>query len=236
MNKWMKKLIMMVMAFGLVISSGMGIFDVHAVNADQTDPTLARIKKSGKLVVGTSADYAPYEFHTTENGQDKIVGFDMDVAREIGKQLGVKTEIQEMSFDALLGAVKTGKVDIVVAGMTETPERAQEVNFSKPYFVDKNVVLTLKQNKNKWKTLKQIRHAKLAAQVSSKQDDLAHEISNKQVVSLKKITDEVTQLTQKKLMVWLLQVQPLKVTWNKVISLLCHRQSYQVLRTVHQSL
>jgi len=198
MKKWMKKAVVLLMAIGMLISSGIGIFGVHAVNADQTDPTLARIKKSGKLVVGTSADYAPYEFHTTENGQDKIVGFDMDVAREIGKQLGVKTEIQEMSFDALLGAVKTGKVDIVVAGMTETPERAQEVNFSKPYFVDKNVVLTLKQNKNKWTTLKQIRHAKLAAQVSSKQDDLAHEISNKQVVSLKKITDEVTQLTQKK--------------------------------------
>lgn len=198
MKKWMKKAIVLLMAIGMFISSGIGIFGVSSANADETDPTLQHIKESGQLVVGTSADYAPYEFHTTENGQDKIVGFDMDVAREIGKQLGVKTEIQEMSFDALLGAVKTGKVDIVVAGMTETPERAQEVNFSKPYFVDKNVVLTLKQNKNKWTTLKQIRHAKLAAQVSSKQDDLAHEISNKQVVSLKKITDEVTQLTQKK--------------------------------------
>ena len=198
MNKWIKKLIMLVMAFGLVMSSGMGMLNMHTVNAEETDPTLERIKKSGKLVVGTSADYAPYEFHTTEHGKDKIVGFDIEAAREIGKQLGVKTEIQEMSFDALLGAVKTGKVDVVVAGMTETPERSEEVNFSKPYFVDKNVVLTLKQNKEKWSTLKQLRQAKLAAQVSSKQDDIAHDITDKKVVSLKKITDEVTQLNQEK--------------------------------------
>lgn len=198
MKKWVKKLAVLAMTVGLVMSSGLGVMGISSVSAAQTDPTLDRIKKSGKLVVGTSADYAPYEFHTTENGKDKIVGFDIAAAREIGKQLGVKTEIQEMSFDALLGAVKTGKVDMVVAGMTETPERAEEVNFSKPYFIDKNVVLTLKQNKNKWATLKQIRSAKLAAQVSSKQDDLAHEITDKKVVSLKKITDEVTQLTQKK--------------------------------------
>ncbi|MGL4535596.1 MAG: transporter substrate-binding domain-containing protein, partial [Weissella cibaria] len=112
---------------------------VAPASAAQTDPVLSKIEKSGKLVVGTSADYAPYEFHTTVNGKDKIVGFDISVANEIAKRLGVKLVIQEMSFDALLGAVKTGKVDMVVAGMTATPEREQEASFSEPYFVDKNV-------------------------------------------------------------------------------------------------
>lgn len=198
MKKWMKKAIVLLMAIGMFISSGIGIFGVSSANADETDPTLQHIKESGQLVVGTSAEYAPYEFHKTINGQDKIIGFDMDVARTIAKHLGVKLVVQDMSFDALLGAVKTGKIDMAIAGMTSTPERKKEVNFSTPYYNDKNVILTLKQNKNKFATLQQLQNAKLGAQVSSSQASLAGDLTNKPIVSVKRVTDMVTQLSQKK--------------------------------------
>ncbi|PEG76660.1 ABC transporter permease, partial [Lactobacillus sp. UMNPBX19] len=55
MKKWMKKAIVLLMAIGMFISSGIGIFGVSSANADETDPTLQHIKKSGQLVVGTSA-------------------------------------------------------------------------------------------------------------------------------------------------------------------------------------
>lgn len=170
MHKWVLKVMTAVMATLLMIGSFAGLTSVQAA---ETDPVLSKIEKSGKLIVGTSADYAPYEFHTTVNGKDKIVGFDISVANEIAKRLGVKLVVQEMSFDALLGAVKTGKVDMVVAGMTATPEREQEVAFSEPYFVDKNVVMTLKKNANKLANLNDLKKATLAAQISSIQEDAA---------------------------------------------------------------
>ena len=193
MQKWVKKFGALLLTLLITLGFAVPTF------AAQTDPVLSKIEKRGELIIGTSADYAPYEFHTTVNGKDKIVGFDMAVGRQIAKSLGVKLVIREMSFDALLGSVKTGKVDMVIAGMSSTPERAKEVTFSKPYFVDKNVVMTLKDDVNQFQTVAALKKAKLAAQMSSIQEDAAKELQGQQpVVSLKKINDMVTQLTQGK--------------------------------------
>ena len=85
--------------------------------------SLEEVKKKGKLVVGTSADYPPYEFHKEIDGKDTIVGFDIDIAKEIAKDMGVEVEIKDMDFDGLLVASQAGKVDLVIAGMNPTPER-----------------------------------------------------------------------------------------------------------------
>ncbi|MDR3242224.1 MAG: ABC transporter substrate-binding protein/permease [Lactobacillaceae bacterium] len=199
--KLMKKVftviaISMMMVGSLVAELG-AFSSVNA--AEKTDPAWTKIKKSGQLVVGTSADYAPYEFHTNINGKDKIVGFDISMAQEIAKKLGVKLVVKDMSFDALLGAVTTGKVDMVIAGMTNTPERAEEVDFSIPYFSDNNVLMVRKADANKYNKLSDIKGHKVAAQVASTQYDDAEKINGAKVVALKKIPDMATQLTQKKL-------------------------------------
>ena len=95
---------------------------------------LKKIKKSGELVVGTSADYPPLEFTASENGKTKYVGVDIELAKDIAKDLGVKLVIKNMSFDSLLVALETGKVDMVISAMTPTPERKQSVAFSKIYY------------------------------------------------------------------------------------------------------
>src|SRR5699024_11849079 len=61
---------------------------------------LKKIKKSGELVVGTSADYPPLEFTASENGKTKYVGVDIELAKDIAKDLGVKLVIKNMSFDS----------------------------------------------------------------------------------------------------------------------------------------
>ncbi|HOT63267.1 MAG TPA: transporter substrate-binding domain-containing protein, partial [Treponemataceae bacterium] len=66
------------------------------------------IKKAGKIILGTSADYPPYEFHAQVDGKDAIVGFDVAIAREIAKDLGVELEIKDMDFDGLLAALASG--------------------------------------------------------------------------------------------------------------------------------
>ena len=85
--------------------------------------SLEKIKASGKIILGTSADYPPYEFQALIDGKDTIVGFDIELAKEIAKDLGVELEIKDMSFDGLLAALASGNVDMVISGMTPTEYR-----------------------------------------------------------------------------------------------------------------
>jgi polar amino acid transport system substrate-binding protein len=99
---------------------------------------LGTIKERGKLVVGTSADYPPYE-SVDEAGE--FVGYDMDLIREIGKRMGVEVEIKDMAFDALIAAVQEKKVDVVIAAMQSSPERDEKVDFTVPYHYQKDAFL-----------------------------------------------------------------------------------------------
>jgi polar amino acid transport system substrate-binding protein len=96
----------------------------------ETDKYLEAIKERGKMIVGTSADYPPYE---SVDDAGNFVGFDMDMIREIGKRMGVEVEIKDMAFDGLIAAVQEGKIDAIIAAMQATPERLEQVDFSEPY-------------------------------------------------------------------------------------------------------
>lgn len=83
------------------------------------------------ILVGTEATYPPFEYRNEKN---QVVGYDIDVVEAIAKHLGKKVEIVDMSFDGLIPALITGKVDLVAAGMTNTEERRKKVNFSSVYY------------------------------------------------------------------------------------------------------
>jgi polar amino acid transport system substrate-binding protein len=85
----------------------------------------------------TSGDYPPFEF--VEKGE--LVGFDIDLANLIGKQMGCKVEFEQMPFQALINAVSSGKADIAIATLTLTQERQKQVDFSKPYYFEKMAVV-----------------------------------------------------------------------------------------------
>jgi ABC-type amino acid transport substrate-binding protein len=91
--------------------------------------TLAPTLTDQVLVVGTSDDYPPYTF--SENG--KVVGFDIDLAREIARRMRCEMELKVMSFDILLLELQRGTIQVIAAGLTPTPERALKVFFSSPY-------------------------------------------------------------------------------------------------------
>lgn len=89
-------------------------------------------------IVGTSADFPPFEY--VQNG--KYVGFDMDLINTIAKTEGFNVEIRDMSFDSLIPALRSGVIDLAVAGMTITKDRAKVVDFSDPYwFADQDVIV-----------------------------------------------------------------------------------------------
>ena len=92
------------------------------------------------LYVGTNAEFAPFEY--LEKG--KITGFDIELMNALAKEMKMEVKVQNMSFDGLLPALQMKKVDLVIAGMTETPERKKAVHFSKPYFKAKQVIVIKK--------------------------------------------------------------------------------------------
>ncbi|MCI4446823.1 MAG: amino acid ABC transporter substrate-binding protein [Pyrobaculum sp.] len=96
------------------------------------------IKKRGKLIVGTDATWPPWEWVMG----DKIVGWDIDIAREIANALGVQLEIRDMRFAGLLEAVRKGDVDLAISAITWTSEREKVLEFSMPYYLESIVVVT----------------------------------------------------------------------------------------------
>ena len=84
-------------------------------------PVMKKIKESGKLVVGTEAQYAPYEFKDLDAN---FAGCYIWLAQQIADSLGVELEVVDMAFDGIIPAVKSGQVDIGIAAFTKTPERA----------------------------------------------------------------------------------------------------------------
>ena len=89
------------------------------------------------LVMGTNAEFPPYEFYEGT----EIVGIDVEIAAAICERLGYTLVIEDMAFDSLIPAVQSGKVDFVMAGMTVTEERMQSVNFSDSYATGVQVVI-----------------------------------------------------------------------------------------------
>lgn len=143
---------------------------------------LEKVEAKGKLVVGTSADYPPYEFHTLIDGEDKIVGFDISLAQYIADELGVELEIQDMDFKNLVGALPAEMVDIVIAGMTPDPER--DINFSDVYYNATHGVVVRKDKMDLIKTEKDLEGKKLGVQMGSVQEDIAEQIKDAELVSL----------------------------------------------------
>ncbi|OPF88113.1 ABC transporter permease [Vagococcus martis] len=167
--------------------------------AETPDPYLKKVQDKKDLVVGLSAFYAPYEFHATVDGKDTIVGTDILIAEKIAKDMGVKLKIEEYSFDALLGALKTGKIDLIISGMTPTPERLKEVDFSDSYMTVQQKIVIRKSDKEKFTSLDSLKGVKVGAQVQTKQEELANEELQADTVSLQNVPDIILQLQQKKI-------------------------------------
>ncbi|WP_397366725.1 ABC transporter substrate-binding protein/permease [Paenibacillus sp. JGP012] len=151
-----------------------------------------------KLVLGTSADFAPYEFHKVINGKDEIVGFDIAIAKEIAKDLGAELVIEDMGFDGLLPALQSGRVDLVISGMTPTDERKQSIDFSEPYYKSKQVIMVRNVDKDKYPDMKALENAKIGVQKGSIQETIGQKIPGAKLTSLDKISDIVLQLQTKR--------------------------------------
>ncbi len=168
-----------------------------SAKTEQQGDQLAAIKKAGVLKVATSADFAPFEFHTMVDGKDKIVGADIDLANEIGKELGVKVKVSDMSFNTVLASVKEGKADIAISGVSATNERKKQFDFTDNYYNPPQVVVINKKNKDKFKDVAALSGKQVGAQKGSIQEDVVkNQLKGAKLVSIEKVPNMVVEVNQ----------------------------------------
>ncbi len=143
------------------------------------------IKERGKLVVMTNASFPPFEY-IDENGN--VVGVDLDSAQAIADKIGVPLEIVDMDFDLLIDALKNGKGDLVAAGMTARPDRAEIVDFSIIYIsMGLKVIVPVGTD---IKTFEDLDGKKIAVQEATTADIYAQEnYKNAEILAFKSAID-----------------------------------------------
>lgn len=144
------------------------------------------------MTMATSADYPPYEFVDSSSGSQEIVGFDVDIAKYITEKLGAELKIDNVDFNGLIPALQSKRADFVMAGMTPTEERKQNVDFSDIYFEAKNTIVA-KAGSNLTSTAS-LNGKTVGVQLGSTQEQAAKDIQGAQIKSLNRISEMIQEL------------------------------------------
>ena len=190
----MKKIIAMMLALMMALSL-VACGDKPADDQNDGDE-----KKT--LIVGTSADYAPYEFmYPDENGEMVYGGIDISVAAYIAEHMGMEMQIENIAFDFLLTDMAKGDCDIVIAAMEVDDERLLAADFSDPYYTDLPAMIVVKaENADQYKTLADFDGKSVGAQTATTKEDIVTDMMpGANLVSLQVATDLINQLVNDKL-------------------------------------
>lgn len=147
------------------------------------------------LVMGTSADYKPFEYVDTANGPE-IIGFEVDIADYIANELGYDLEIKDMDFNSLITALKADKIDFVMSGMTPTDERRKSVDFTNTYYSSINIFLTNKDSN--FTSIDDLNGKTVGVQTATIQEKLALELKESgldiEIESMNRVPELVQEL------------------------------------------
>ena len=158
-------------------------------------------KNSSELILGTSADYSPFEFIILdENGKQQYVGIDISVAQKLAADMGKTLKVVNMDFDSLMAALSKGDVDIVIAAIEETPDRLESASFSDPYYQDLPAKVLIKASKkSEYTSTSSFSGKSVGAQTgTTKANMVGDEFEGANLVALASVNDLVNQLVYNK--------------------------------------
>lgn len=207
MKKKISLLLAVLMIFSIVLTA-CGSDEPEEVkepeeNVEENEETeeaksLEDIIESGKIVLGTDADYPPFEFHAMIDGRDEIAGLDIEIAKYIADELDVELEIKEMDFDKLLGGLSTGMLDMAIAGMNPAPDR--KANFTDIYYEANLSVLVNNDSEGDITTVEDLNGKSIGVQMGTVQEEIAKDtIEDADVKSLSKNPEIIMNLKTKKI-------------------------------------
>ena len=155
MKKWISIIIVLLSAFVIT-----------ACSEKQTTIDVETLSERGYLIVGLDDAFAPMGFR---NEQNELVGFDVDLAKEVGSRLGIEIRFQPIDWDAKVLELNSGKIDMIWNGLTITDSRKEEMSFSLPYLSNRQIVITLSDSSVQ--TLNDLAGLEVGVQISSASEE-----------------------------------------------------------------
>lgn len=143
----------------------------EGAKADSSQNLLEQIKTNGKIRVGTEGTYAPFTFHDKDGN---LTGFDVELAREVAKRLGVEVEFIETKWDGIFAGLDAKRFDVVANQVSIRDDRKEKYDFSDPYIVSKAVLIVNEKNED-IKKLADIKGKKAGQSLTSNLTDIAKE-------------------------------------------------------------
>lgn len=198
MKKMIAMLLALVMALSLVACGSTNANNGGNDNANNGDEAQPEAKTT--LVVGVSADYAPFEFMYPDAGGNMVYGgIDISVAQYVADEMGLTMQVENMSFDNLLASLDKGDFDIVLSAMEATPERLENADFSDPYYTDVPPAILVKADKaDQYKTLADFSGKYVGAQTATTKLDMVNDMEGVTPVPLSSVLELVNELVYDK--------------------------------------
>ena len=198
MKKMIAMLLALIMALSLMACGSTNANNGGNDNANNGDEAQPEAKTT--LVVGVSADYAPFEFMYPDAGGNMVYGgIDISVAQYVADELGLTMQVENMSFDNLLASLDKGDFDIVLSAMEATPERLENADFSDPYYTDVPPAILVKADKaDQYKTLADFSGKYVGAQTATTKLDMVNDMEGVTPVPLSSVLELVNELVYDK--------------------------------------
>jgi ABC-type amino acid transport substrate-binding protein len=183
--------LVVMLVIGAVIGAA-GVLVYNALTPPQQPPSqLDEIKSRGKLIVGTSADWPPFEYIDSAG---RYAGIDMALAEKIARELGVQLEVKDMKFAALIEALKGGQIDIILADIHPTAEREKVIDFTKNYYIAYDgSVLVLKKGAQNIRDEQSLKGKRIGVQLGTIQEEWAKKKlgASSEIVSFDRVFPEM---------------------------------------------
>lgn len=159
-----------------------GVFKNNTLRLGQfisASPTQQVVVKKEKIVIGTDATYPPMEYKEA-NGD--LVGFDVDLAKEVGTQLGLEVEFRDISFDEVFNSLDAKEIDLIMSSVTITEDRKHKYNFSEPYINAGQVIVTRRDSLDRSMTPEELLGKRVGVQKGTTSEEEALKYTSKALV------------------------------------------------------
>lgn len=178
--------------------------------AEETEEAEAPAAEGGVLVMGTNAEFPPYEFY---EGQE-VVGIDAEMAAAVAEKLGMELKIEDMAFDSIIPALTAGKIDMGVAGMTVTEDRLASVDFSDSYATATQVIIV--KEDSEIASADDLAGKTIGVQLGTTGDIYASDVEGATIEQYNKGMEAVMSLSQGKIDAVIIDNEPAKVFVSEV--------------------
>lgn len=175
----------------LILAALMALFTGCGKKQSSSKSALERVKKAGKIIAATDDTYPPMEYRDSNN---KLIGFEVDMADALSKKLGIKIQMVPTSWDGIFAGLKAKKYDTIISCVTMTPEREKAMLFAGPTF-NSGEAISVRKGDTRIKSADDLKGKTVGVQINTTGDDAVKKLGTvKNIKEYDKMTDAFNDL------------------------------------------